>query len=1151
MYSKHFALVFFLVFSVQTNAQYYKRAQLDSLKNVLVKREQIERIKTLLELSEAYTSFQLDTAQLYIDSAKEESIKLNYEWAICKSYFIESEVQLRKGNKHILEIMSIKKQCANWFENKHFYKDALIAQIGANVEFMQSSGRSKSFNKAELLLKKAQALNEPKVIALAWQQLTNSKPYFFQNTAYPGSGDSAIYYFKLSGDSSSVLYYSGVQLLKKTQGKIPKNEVVKLAGVAERWQNPLSLILIERLKVYPWCMGGNVDSTEYYVNRITDLERKYGGRNIYSLTPEFLSSAYRYAGDWKKTIESQLVLAEENEKHGVLTVLSANLFKIGESYYYLQKYDLAIGYFLKTLDLCEKLENHFRVNSVKRFLADLYAVTGENEKAENLYLEIIDWATLQGEIVTVKVNKGNAYTSLGRLYQGEGEYEKARINYENSINELEEYYPKSLDPNIGLLSMYLDMGEIKIADSLYHEIITTFSGIYIVGSEELDFQAGRLFSALNDNGKAIKSLRSYLNNENSSPITEERKEAQFLLYKAYKSIGEDKEALAAFEIYKEIEDSLIAEKTIENLQKKLADYEISLKESEIERLEQQKEISDLQLVRQEDKLALRNLYITLLIFALGILVGIGYSLFRRFKIKKEKEKQEIKKQAELAEIKNNLFANISHEFKTPLTLIQVPLKKLQLKATKGDKDTFESILKNTDQLLEMLDELLGVSRLQNEKIELHLSTFDLGKFLSNIKLNFAPLFQKKDIEFIWEVQLDTNNFYGDENRINIVISNLLKNAYSNTPERGWVKCVVILKESLNITVSNKGEQIPEKDLVHIFERYFRSAENNYAGSGIGLAWSKQITELHDGTIKVDNSKTEQVSFIVNIPIIDKSLEIANLQNGLIREESEQKNDPSDDNSPQEFPHILVVEDNIEMQDLLRSVLREEFKLDFAENGKIGEEMTIELQPDLVLSDVMMPVKNGFELLKFLKGNFSTSHIPVVLLTARSDSESLIIGLDENADDYIGKPFDANELKAKIKNLLRQRTHLHKLFSENPLLYSKEIKCTQLDAQFLDQARKILEKHFSDGDFSVEKFCSELASNRTSINNKLKALSNQTTASYIKNFRLEKAVKLLIETNLSIFDISISTGFKNSQVFNKSFKNKFSVTPSEYRLKGKK
>ena len=561
---------------------------------------------------------------------------------------------------------------------------------------------------------------------------------------------------------------------------------------------------------------------------------------------------------------------------------------------------------------------------------------------------------------------------------------------------------------------------------------------------------------------------------------------------------------------------------------------------------------------------MRQLYIVVLIFGFLVIGLVSYVFFRRFRSKKEEEQKEIEtrlelenfktlQKAELAEVKNTLYANVSHEFRTPLTLIQVPIQNYLKKAAPADIPVFDSVLKNTGDLLKMIDELLDLSKMETGTVELQKSVFNLTHFLTQIKSNFTPLFKEKNIQLTWDVSFSAGSFNGDENRLKMVLNNILKNAYSHTPQNGFIECAVSINENqgLKIRILNSGDPINQKDLPYIFDRYYRADEFKYSGTGIGLAMSRQIVEMHGGSIQVRNIEGTGVAFEVLLPAgfmihepIENGIYTAANGNGSMHHittngsELAQKSDRS---------KILVVEDNAEMRNLLKGILNEDFELSFGNDGEEGEKLAQTNQPDLVLSDVMMPKKDGFELLNVLKNNFGTSHIPVVLLTARADSTSRISGLNQDADDYIGKPFDAIELKARINNLLRQRKNLHKLFSENPLLYSKEIKCTPLDAEFIDKARQILENNYGDGDFSVNAFCAELALNRNSVNNKLNALANQSTAEYIKNFRLEKALKMLVETDTSISGIYVDCGFNSPQSFNKVFKKKYGCTPSEYRL----
>lgn len=1161
---KQFTFIFLFFFSLLSYSQYYKRTQLDSLKKTLQKQEGIEEIETGLELANAYLLFQLDTAQLYIKLARDQSVKLGYEWGICKSYFIASNIQLRKGNSRVIETFLIKEQCAHWFEQHHFNKDALLARISANTEYIYHAGHHKAFKKAELYLKQAQDFNDPELLGLAWDEISRARPDFFHNMDYPSSKDSALFYMNQTQDSLRIIRANVRHLFRKTSGVIPKPEIVELEKIANRWQNPMLWVSIEKIKGFIFVKKGVPDSSLYYVNRINKIRESYGGPDIYRPTSEFLAFAYREADDHREMIKYLLEILVENEKYGVQTELAHNLHNLGQSYFVLKEYDLAISYWLKALPLLEELEDHYLASSVRRSLGDLYVITGENEKAEHLYLEVIEWAVEQEDILAIDIMLGNAYASLGQLYQKESKYDKAFSNYAFSIDRLKNSPTRLVEPKTHLLSMYLDMGEIGKADSLHQEIV---SKLLLGGSarriEELYFEEGRLEMALQNYPSAIESLNSFLTFGTSNDINKNKKKANFLLYEAHKALNQSPNALASFEAYKVIDDSLQSQVVIQNVQKKLSDYEISLKESEIERLEQQQEISDLKLIQQDNELSLRKQFNVILIFTFLLLAVIGYFVYRRLQFKKEEEKTEIKKlveieklkssqKAELAQIKDNLYANISHEFKTPLTLIRVPLQNFRIKASTEDRPAFDSVIKNTDHLLEMLDELLGISKMESGLVKLNPSHFDFASFLAQIKLNFAPLFTQKKIRFEWRVDLDQNSLYGDENKLLIVINNLLKNACSNTPHGGWVICDFRSTQELIIQVTNSGRQISEKDLPHLFERFYRSSGTAYAGSGIGLAWSKQIIELHQGTIDIDNTKSAQVTFLIKLPNVVNEARLIAIPNKQIEgKELEIKKDMMPDVVDAfagELPHILVVEDNDEMRALLKSILNTQFRLDFAENGEIGEDMAIQLQPDLVLSDIMMPKMDGFELLKSLKENFNTSHIPVVLLTAREDSVSRIKGLNQNADDYIEKPFDLTELIARIDNILRQRRSLHKLFNENPLLYSKEIKCTSVDAEFIDRTRQVLEDNYTDLSFTLNQLCIALGSNRTSINAKIKALTNQTTAEYIKNFRLHKAVIMLTKTNATMVEIYIDNGFKSPQAFNKMFKKKFCCTPSEYRHK---
>ena len=1147
-------LVFFLLMtcSSQSHSQFYKRSQLDSLQFVLNEQKGEERIKTLLNLSEAYQNFQLDTAQLFVNMARNESLSGRFGWGICKSYFIESDLHILLKLKSIEEVKRIKEHCAKWFEDNNYLNDALEVQIDRNLDVMYNEGRLKAYENAKTLLKRAQILKDPWLLSLAWHGIVKMIPRKHIIDEHVSCADSSLFYKHQVKDSIGLIFVTYDELFQKTAGRVSNADIIKLEEIAARWQNPTLWLYIQKLRCFPFAQHGKLDTVKHYVNNITDLEITVGNDNTRWIAKELLMSITHNTRNERHLANNYLLKAIVGAKNrGNLGKVMEYLYRIGRNDIELKQYENAISNFLEALNISIKLQDDYMKNSINRNLADLYVLTGEEEKAEQLYLEVIDWSIQNSEDAFVRIMLGNAYTKFAEFLQAKKQYDKARIYYNESANILSYSRLRLIAPKTGLLSMFLDMNNLESADSIHQDILETITPQYFYSHEKIYLEEGRLYMALQNYSKAIESLNSFFEFGNVNDVTEDKRDANLLLYEAYKSLGQSGEALAAFEAYKAIQDSLDAGNEKENVQKIQSDYELSLKESEIERLEQKQEISDLKLTQQESSLELRNLYIAMLILIMIAIGILGYLIVRRLQLKRAAEKEEIKKaleiehlkiqqKAEIAEVKNGLYANVSHEFKTPLTLIRVPLQRLKQKASAEEQVTYDSMLRNTDHLLGMLDEMLGISRLKTDQLQLQMSDFNLATLLSQIKLNFAPLFEERNIQFDWDITLNQDHFYGDEHKLNIVISNLLSNAFNNTHENGWVSCSIDLSQSLNIIVSNLGDAIEENDLLHIFERHYRANSNKYKGEGIGLALSKQIVELHHGTIEAANQPSTVV-FSVNIPAKEHIETLVSSLNGKPNGQNTNKK-----TSGETLPHVLVVEDNLEMQSLLQTTLNAHFQLSFANNGEIGEQMAVELQPDLVLSDVMMPEKDGFELLQSLKENFNSSHIPVILLTARGDSKSRITGLNHDADDYVSKPFDAEALIARIHNLLRQRQHLHKLFSENPLLYSKDIKCTPLDADFVDRARKILEKFSSDGDFAVEEFCRELALNRTSVNTKIRALTNQSVAKYIKNFRLEKAVKLLLETNAGISAICTDSGFNSIQVFNKAFKKKYNMTPSVYR-----
>ncbi len=1157
MLLKKIVISCFFFFFIHTHALYAQTDTISTLKSLVKKQKDTTRVKTLCLLANAYLFVNLDTAQLFANLARQEAIHHAFEWGKQKSAFLSAQIAYE--NTPSQDIMPTIATPRNWFKKNNYLQDEIECLLFYSTVKSTQNGKLSVALLDEYILEKAQRSKNSSLIGQAWQGIEKHKPHLLDNAQnhYPGSLDSAIFYFKLTGDSVRLLLAEISEQLKAPGNPLIFEKCRLATEYSLKSKSTLLKIRQHAFMAINHAVHLQDDSTQHYLNKSIEFANYLGSKRnligIYKIKgyayarqdrlPEALKNyqtAYDYAITLGNRVEGINILRQ------IISIHSLN----GD-------YELATNLLIGLIEEAKVLHNAYLLNSGRRALGDIYVKMKNYEKAKTIYHETIAWSNtaLSG---SVQSNMQRViFTELGHIYRVQNQFEKALFYYTGDTLSEHVAIWRKIDANFGLTQTYLDMGNTKKAVKEYNRILAEYPMGLIKKQSYFLLITGRVLIAQQQYEEGIAALENYLGNSKKALLQENKLAAYFDLYEANKAIGNHQKSLYYFENHQNLNYKLTEGKSAQNVQKMQADYELSLKESEIERLKQGQQISALKLAQQNNELALKKLYITLLVFSLLALCGIGYLVFRRLQLKKEVEKNEIKKEAEIkqlksqqkasiAEIKNNLYANVSHEIKTPLTLIRVPLERFRRLAKGADKVVYDSLIKNTDYLLEMLNELLDVSRADANVIKLHPTLFNFAGFMAQIKVNFTPLFEDKNIDFSCNLKLDNDYYYGDENRLNSVMSNLLKNAYSNTPKNGSVICTVALNEKLTVSITNSGTQINTADLPHIFERFYRSSDTAYAGTGIGLAWSKQVIELHKGSIAVDNSHNNQVTFRFQLPVskkMEKTMPHWHFKKNIPLVTN--KHSPT---NTKNLPHVLIVEDNLEMQKLLNDVLNEDFRLAFAADGEVGEQMAIELQPDLILSDVMMPKKDGFELLKALKENFNSSHIPIVMLTARTGHTNRLNGLNQNADAYIEKPFNAEELRAKMKNLLRQRKKLHKLFSQNPFLYSKKTKANPIDTDFMKRAQQIVEKHVADGSFSVNDFCTALALNRTSVNTKLKALTNQSIAEYIKNFRLIQAAKMLLDKDVPIIEIATETGFNNPQVFNKAFKKKYNCTPSAFRTR---
>ena len=568
-----------------------------------------------------------------------------------------------------------------------------------------------------------------------------------------------------------------------------------------------------------------------------------------------------------------------------------------------------------------------------------------------------------------------------------------------------------------------------------------------------------------------------------------------------------------------------------------------------------------------------------IIYALSF-ISILYFM-RQFELKRVKLRNELqlkdieaKKLQEVDKLKSRFFANISHEFRTPLTLILGLTNKLSSRnADIEARKDHNVIRKNADRLLQLINQLLELSKLEAGSTKIQASKTDLVKFLRRVLSSFISIADQKKIQILFNGNPLSDQssekevfLYLDIEKFETVIYNLLSNALKFSPEGEKLEVEVISHlQSVEIKITNTGIGIPKEKLPFVFNRFYQvdeSMQRDHEGSGIGLALVKEIVDLHNGEINVLSDGERWTTFLIKLnvgrahfnpdEVTDEIIEIdkpttvpEKLDEELLSEEvTSDKALKNIDKS--EAKIILLVEDNFDLRNYISEQLEDEFTIFEAENGEKGLEMAGEMIPDLIVSDIMMPKMNGYELCKKIKMDFKTSHIPVILLTAKAAREDKIEGLELGADDYLVKPFDPDELKLRVQNLIKSRQLLREKLRIELLQKPKEVSVPSTERVFLENVNTTIEENIENENFGVDELSRAIGLSRSQLHRKIKAICSQSTTEFIRNFRLQRATDLLKQDAGNIAEIAYMVGFGSQAYFTKSFQELFGCSPSEYK-----
>ncbi len=549
-------------------------------------------------------------------------------------------------------------------------------------------------------------------------------------------------------------------------------------------------------------------------------------------------------------------------------------------------------------------------------------------------------------------------------------------------------------------------------------------------------------------------------------------------------------------------------------------------------------------------------------------MAIIWSLWR-YELNRQFIKVEARRLKDLDEVKTKLYSNITHEFGTPLTIILGMADQIREKPEQWFSEGLKMITRNGRNLLQLVNQMLDLSKLEAGVMQVNYIQGDIIAYLKYLLESFQSMVESKNISLhlmqdqtYFSVSDDENNAYEifmdyDPDKIMQIISNLLTNAIKFTPEDGEVYVFVSRQTSavLEIRVKDTGKGIPSEKLPHIFDRFYQVDDDltkSAKGTGIGLALTQGLVKLLNGDIKVESKETEGTEVTILLPITQKaplSLEekstfpaedvpsLPAINISLAGQSTEVENKPI----------LLIVEDNLDVVRYLSSFLKDNYRVVAARNGRKGFDKAIEQIPDIIISDVMMPELDGLELCDKLKRDLRTSHIPIILLTAKADVASRIEGLERGADAYLAKPFNKRELFVRLEKLVALRKQLQKRYQnlEYPFPASKDTDI-QIEDAFIKEVREILEAHLSEEHFNITSLCKTLGMSRTQFYRKFKALTNQSVGRYFRCLRLQKAMDLLKSSDLNVTQVAYETGFKDPAHFSRAFKETFGKKPSEFR-----
>ena len=852
---------------------------------------------------------------------------------------------------------------------------------------------------------------------------------------------------------------------------------------------------------------------------------------------------------------------------------------------YQKNYETALLYYNQIIQIYQSNDDTLNVAGTLIEIGNVQTRLGNDSLALDCYQRSLDIVENSDEWET----KVNAYKNIGEIYFSQGQFDEALRYF------LESYRTGRGNCSTRTFhSVLIDLGKVYLAKNDSRNALMYLNrSLNLADSVNADYETAVSYSTLADlyqsvgqSGKAIRYYHTALNRALDAHSLSLQKDITHKLSGAYSENGHFEKAYVVLAMNKAISDSLNRITAAENLSRLETKFEFqNLK------IQQENEIRENRLkadaeIRKQSQMK----YFFIAAFLLScILVLVVYSGFRRKKNDSqllEQQKRQIEEMSGRVHVadqrKLSFFTNISHEFRTPLTLILGLVEKLIKE--KHDSEKVQSMLatvhRNGIHLYHLINQLLDIRRMDAGNVRLNISEGDILNSCGEIFSNFSHTAAEKGIDYRMIRPPGKIICWFDHDILEKILYNLLSNAFKYTPQGGKVTLNItripeteIESRSILIVIADNGKGIPEEQIQYVFDRYYQveNIDNHFnIGSGIGLAYTKELVELHKGEINVKSGAKTGTIFTVRLPVHESCFSDEDkishdvlmksedtLDYSAIHDLGNSRHDmdgnagntmPEDDSGTMYKAMLLIVEDNEDLRKFICSIFDMDYQVKQASEGESGYQMALESIPDIVISDIMMPGMDGLELCQKIKTHPHTSHIPVLLLTARAGDENELEGLNSGADDYIQKPFNSDLLKARVQNLLVSREKLRDKIKRELLLTPREGKVISPDDVFLEKCISLIEDNINNHDLNIDLLIQELNASRVQVFRKIKALTGYTPNQLIRNIRLKRAAQMLDKKSFTVSEVLFHCGFNSPSYFSACFRELYGCTPKEYILK---